>query len=110
MQHVPVDRLAVPPSVRAALHEAQTGLHHLYGKRLRALVLFGSHARHEAHAESDVDLMVVLDGAVHLHEEARRTSDLVLAVSLHHQVALSLLHLPTERFHHRQHPLMMQVR
>jgi hypothetical protein len=34
----------------------------------------------------------------------------VLAVSLHHQVALSLLHLPTERFHHRQHPLMMQVR
>ncbi len=33
----------------------------IYGERLRDVLLFGSWARGDAHPESDVDLLVVLD-------------------------------------------------
>lgn len=39
---------------------------------VRAVYLFGSHARGQAHAESDVDLCVVAEGAEQQHETARR--------------------------------------
>jgi predicted nucleotidyltransferase len=40
-----------------------------FGERVRELTLFGSHARGEAHDESDVDVLVVIDG---LTESERR--------------------------------------
>jgi hypothetical protein len=45
-----------------------------------------------------VDLLVVLDGPVKTHEEARRTSDLVIDVAIHHGVALSIVHLSADEF------------
>jgi hypothetical protein len=33
-----------------------------FGSRLRELVLFGSHATGEAHEDSDVDILVVIEG------------------------------------------------
>lgn len=41
--------------------EAARRLAYAYGDRLREVVLFGSWTRGEAHEESDVDLLVVLD-------------------------------------------------
>jgi predicted nucleotidyltransferase len=41
--------------------EAARQLKSLYGERLRGVVLFGSWVTGEAHEESDVDLIVVLD-------------------------------------------------
>jgi predicted nucleotidyltransferase len=41
--------------------EAARQLEAAYGERLRQVVLFGSWVRGEAHEESDVDLIVVLD-------------------------------------------------
>jgi predicted nucleotidyltransferase len=44
----------------------------LYGPRLRRVVLFGSWARHDAHPDSDIDLLVVLDRVDSVWEELRR--------------------------------------
>jgi predicted nucleotidyltransferase len=41
--------------------EAANRLQHAYGERLVEVVLFGPWAREEAHGESDVDLLIVLD-------------------------------------------------
>jgi predicted nucleotidyltransferase len=46
--------------MRVALAATQQ-LRHSYGDRLVDVVLFGSWVRGEAHEESDVDLLVVLD-------------------------------------------------
>ena len=50
----PLDAHAVARAVAADLRE-------LYGDRLKDVILFGSQARGDAHPESDIDLMVVLD-------------------------------------------------
>ncbi len=63
----------LPPAVRAAVLDAKAALEALYGDRLVRLVLYGSHARGEAHAGSDVDLLVVLRGPVRDYDELKRT-------------------------------------
>jgi predicted nucleotidyltransferase len=51
----------VPPLVARALAELRSALDARFGRRLREVVLFGSHARGTATEESDVDVLVVVD-------------------------------------------------
>jgi predicted nucleotidyltransferase len=52
----------LPPSVAASLARFRESLVEKFGARLRELVLFGSYARGEANEDSDVDVLVVIDG------------------------------------------------
>ena len=97
------------PTVRAALSDAASALRRLYGRRLHRLVLYGSHARGEAHPESDVDVLVVLDGEVDFMVEARRLLDVQIGGLNHHELLLSLMPVPVATFEDDGHPLMMHV-
>ena len=49
----------------------------LYGQRLKKVVLYGSYARGQANDEhSDIDLAVVLEGAVEPCEEIERMAEI----------------------------------
>ena len=109
MSATSLDTLSVRPSVQAALGEARAALERLYGDRLVKVILYGSHARGEAHEESDVDVLVVLKGTINPYEEARRTSSVMLNATLRHEMGLSILHLEEEHFKDPTHPLMMNV-
>ncbi len=80
----------MPPHVRAALAEAKARLEAMYGERLDRLVLYGSHARGDAHADSDVDLLVVLHGEVNALAEIRRLALFSLEVLGRHGALLSV--------------------
>lgn len=60
------------PNVRAALLQAKATLETLYGDRLLHLILYGSQARGEARADSDVDLLIVLRGEISPYQEIKR--------------------------------------
>lgn len=60
----------VTPLVREALQRYRARLDRELPGRVRRLALYGSHARGEAHEESDVDVLVVLSEATH-RERAR---------------------------------------
>src|ERR1039457_6590109 len=64
------------------LHEFRDGLERIYGCRLARGVLFGSPARDEAEPDSDIDVMLVLRGAVDPHKEVQRLSSFTSGLSL----------------------------
>jgi hypothetical protein len=69
--------LSGPFDPHEVARRATEELRGLYGDRLRQVLLFGSWARGDAHPESDIDLLVVLDQVESVWDELR-TMDKVL--------------------------------
>lgn len=71
--------------------EVKQALIELYGDRLDRVILYGSYARGDFHAESDVDYMVVLhDEEVKAGKEVRRMAKAIGALSLKFDVEISI--------------------
>ena len=64
----------VNESLKPILAELKRRLTELYGARLSQLILFGSQARGDATEDSDVDVLVVLEGEVQHSDELERIS------------------------------------
>ena len=62
--------------------ELKAGLTLLYSDRLKGIYLFGSFSRGEADAESDIDILIVLDRVDNYGQEVELTSHLISRLSL----------------------------
>jgi len=93
--------------MRVALIE---GLRGLYAERLRQVVLFGSFARGEADAESDVDVLVILDRVDHYAAEVDRTGHLCSELSLEHGVTVSRVFVSEEEWRAGESAFLRNVR
>jgi predicted nucleotidyltransferase len=84
----------VSDRIQALLARLKTDLEALYGERLRGLYLYGSYARGEEDAESDVDVLVVLDEVGDYAAEIDRTSEIVSRTSLAYGASVSRVFVP----------------
>ncbi len=82
----------------------------LYGDRLLRVVVYGSCARNEATAESDIDLAVVLAGEVVPGKEIDRMIDIVTDINLEHGVLLSVYPVSEDDYANRNSPLLINIR
>jgi predicted nucleotidyltransferase len=98
------------PVTRGIISELQERLQGIYGSRLVRLVLFGSQAREDAAAGSDVDVLVVLQGPVDAGLEIARTGKVLAELSLSHDTVIACVFMDEERFNHRQGPFLRNVR
>ncbi len=85
-------------------------LKRIYGDRLVRLILFGSQARGDAGSESDIDMLVVLDGPVRPYDEIERTVADVSDVSLAYDAAVECVFVSLEDFEHERSLFMRAVR
>lgn len=92
------------------LSKLRERLKEIYGPRLVRLVLFGSQARGDATAGSDLDVLVVLQGPVDAGLEINRTGGVVAELSLAHDAVIACVFMDEERFLHRQGPFLRNVR
>lgn len=98
------------PKVRNIMLEMQQALKDIYGERIVRIMLFGSHARGDASAGSDIDALIVLKGAVKPGEEIALTGGIASELSLKHDVVISCAFVSAERYETEQSPLLINVR
>ena len=75
--------------MREILKRLKAGLAAVYGARLKGVYLFGSYARGEEDAESDLDVLIVLDRLGRYGAEIARTSELIADLSAECGVSIS---------------------
>ena len=99
----------VPRHLRPIIAELEARLREIYGHRFLGLVLYGSHARGTGEGGSDIDLMLLLRDSAGLNER-RHYADLVAALSLRHDVVISLVPMGIEEFQRSKTPLLLNIR
>jgi predicted nucleotidyltransferase len=92
------------------LKEAHRGLEDLYGDRLEGVYLFGSRARGEAATDSDVDLLIVLDGVEDYVGEIRHTSELIASLCLRYDASISRVFVSAAKWREGEGPFLNSVR
>jgi uncharacterized protein len=97
------------PQLTQILQSVRQDLDQLYGERLVSLVLFGSQAKQEAHADSDIDILVVLKNDVDSWAENKRTGDGIAKLCLEHSVVISCVFVSETEFRSQQTALLRNV-
>jgi len=99
-----IDELAL------VLQQLRAGLEAQYGDRLDRVLLYGSRARGDAGPESDVDVLVVLKGAVNPLAEIHVNEFLVADLSLENDLVILCLYMSADEFAHGDDPFLRNVR
>jgi predicted nucleotidyltransferase len=102
--------VALDPRIEVPVARLHAELRRFYGERLVELVLFGSWARGEAEAGSDIDVLVVLEGPVHPGTEIRNTGEIVARLSLKDGVVFSCLFMDAVTYTGGGGPLLRNIR
>lgn len=85
--------------LQALSQEVKQALTELYGDRLDQVILYGSYARGDFHAESDVDYMIVLfDESIQAGKEVRRMSPIMGPLSLKYAVEVSIFPVAIDKY------------
>ena len=92
------------------LTAVKRGLERRYGDRLQGLYLFGSHARGDSGADSDVDLLIVLDEVPDYVAEVWRVGELVAPLALRYEVSISSVFLSKSDWLEADGPFFFNVR
>ncbi len=85
-------------------------LRDLYGVRLRKVLLFGSWARGDAHAESDIDLLVVLDHVSSTWGEQQLMDDLLWRHSYENDTVVSALPVAEAELGRGDRPVLVRAK
>jgi predicted nucleotidyltransferase len=96
--------------VLEVLAELQAELSRILGPQLDRLILFGSRARGEAQPDSDVDVLVVVNGPVDYASLIPRTSEVVARLSLAYDLVISRAFVSREDYMSGQSPFLCNVR
>ncbi|MEW6775809.1 MAG: nucleotidyltransferase domain-containing protein [Bdellovibrionota bacterium] len=96
--------------VQSIVRQLQRQLATHYGERLSDLVLYGSQARGDAVEGSDIDVLVVLRGAVHAPKEIDETLGIVARLSLANEAVISCAFTSADDFERKSNLFLRNVR
>jgi predicted nucleotidyltransferase len=96
--------------IKEILREFREELEELYGARLKDIILYGSWARGDATEDSDIDLLIILEGEVTPGAEIDRMIDIITELNLKHGVLISVVPISEEDYFTINSPLLINVR
>ncbi len=90
--------------------ELKSRLSEVLGDRLRGLVLYGSYARGETTAESDLDVMVLLEGPIELWNDLYAMNKAIYPLRLEIDHPIHLLPAPVDAFEKGEYAIYRNAR
>jgi predicted nucleotidyltransferase len=101
----------MPTNIKKILYELKNGLASIFGNQLKAVILFGSYARGDAHPpDSDIDVMIVLQGEFDHGMTDKRSSEFIASLCLENDVLISWRFVSEINYTQSGMPLMVNVR
>ncbi|MFH1906158.1 MAG: nucleotidyltransferase domain-containing protein [Chloroflexota bacterium] len=101
----------MPLQIKKLLRKLKKGLAEIYGSQLKAIYLFGSFAREEAcPPDSDIDVMIVLNGEFNYWDVEKRSSEFVASLCLENDVVISRVFVSDTEYEHSKMPLLINIR
>ena len=98
------------PKIQRLLVELKKGLAELYGRRLKAVYLFGSYARGDYNNNSDLDVMIVLDNYTSYWDELVYSAELASNLSLEYDVTISRMIMTEDQWNKGDLPILRNIR
>jgi uncharacterized protein len=95
--------------LRKILKELQNEFSKILYEKLDSILLFGSQARGDARVDSDIDILVIINGEFDYGDLIKRTSSIVSDLSLEYDVVISRVFMSKEHFEHDQDPFLLNV-
>jgi predicted nucleotidyltransferase len=92
------------------MKELKEGLLRIYGDQLIAVYLYGSYARGDYRAGSDVDVMILLKDYMNYWKEYSRSSDYVSDISLKYDVTVSSILIKELQWKESDKPVLRNIR
>lgn len=92
------------------VNEFKEEIRKIYGNQLVDVILYGSWAKGTATEDSDIDLMVVLEGEITPGREIDRMIDCITDVNLKYDVLISVVPVSDNAYANINSPLLINVR
>jgi hypothetical protein len=104
-----VPELSGPFDPHQIARDVAADLRRLYGDRLSSVLLFGSWARGDAHPESDIDLLVILDRLDSVWDELRRMDPVLWRHSFDNDTVVTALPVAKRDVEERARPALVRA-
>lgn len=96
--------------IRHLVNQIKERLMKMYGEKIKQVILYGSHVRGEATRDSDVDILVVVDGFLNPSEVRKGLSNLLFDILLEEGELVSVIVVPEYFFENYNSPFTLNVK
>lgn len=100
-------------SIKNITSDLKQSLKAIYGDKLKNLMLFGSYARGEAHKNSDIDFLAVIDSqniSFNAGQEIDRMNDAIYEIVLKYDITISVIPVSEYQYLNSYNPLFVNVK
>jgi len=92
------------------LKELKSELQSIYGKKLAEIILYGSYARGNGTSQSDIDILVVLNGKIKAGQEIDRMINIINELNLKHNLLISVIPISLDEYESIKSPLILNIK